>query len=142
MTDKVTEKNKNFNEMKGMDKFWSKNRESMVDLGPEDSIPSVLNPILGARNGINRNGKILEKGTTIHLRTRISSGNSENRTSSLKGSNSGSEMGTIFGENRVGRNNRRSVTHNSYRSQTGGAVGRVRTSVRTCVYLLFHHNKY
>ena len=137
---KMTEKNEKNSKVRGQDRFWWRNQESEVDLGPTDSIPIVLNPILGARNGINRNGKILEKGTTIHLRTRISSGSGEIRTSSLKGSNSGSEMGTTFGENRTGRNNRRSVTHNSYRSQTGGAVGRVRTVHVLCTYnsMLIH----
>ena len=80
--------------------------------------PPVHNPIFTHKNSINRNGKILEKGTKIHLRARFPDKSLIERSQS-KNSGSGSDNNFLMARRK------KSSTYETYNSKLGTASSRV-----------------
>lgn len=80
--------------------------------------PPVHNPIFTHKNSINRNGKILEKGTKIHLRARFPDKSLIERSQS-KNSGSGSDNNFLMARKK------KSSTYETYNSKLGTASSRV-----------------
>jgi hypothetical protein len=90
----------------------------------------VLNPILTYKGSINRNGKILEKGTKIHLRARFPDKSLIERTQS-KNSGSGSDANLLMARRK------KSSTYDTYTSKLGTASSRVCREISARLFYVF-----
>jgi hypothetical protein len=98
--------------------------------GTETETSPVLNPILTYKGSISRNGKILEKGTKIHLRARFPDKSLIERTQS-KNSGSGSDANLLMARRK------KSSTYDTYTSKLGTASSRVCREISTRLFSCF-----
>lgn len=117
---------------------WSNRQDAVVSEKEDKENLSVKNPILNGKKGINRDCKMLEKGTKIHLRVRVPD-RPIDRTHTSKNSGSGSDANSVYtaeskgGEKdkveKGGRNGRKNSTYDApYRPKPPSVASRVRVS--------------